>query len=307
MSTGLFALLDDITSVLAHVAMTTKVAAKKTAGVLGDDLALNAEQVSGARPERELPVVWAVAKGSALNKVMLVPAALALSEWLPVAITPLMVAGGVFLCYEGVAKLGDKLWRGPQKVEAERERVVAAFEQPATDLVAFERDKIRGAIRTDFILSAEIIVISLGTVADQALGIRALTLALIAIIATVGIYGLVAGIVKLDDMGLALRDKQSRALRLLSKVLVRTAPLLLRTLSVVGVAAVFLVGGGIVTHSVKLVSQWSAQLDGMLLEVEPFGSTLSLLATSALDAFVGLCAGGASFIVVAGGRRLANR
>lgn len=289
MSTSLFALLDDIASVLDDVALTTKLATKKTAGVLGDDLALNAKQVSGTAADRELPVVFAVAKGSALNKVVLVPAALLLSEFLPWLVMPLLVLGGAFLCYEGVHKLLEGL---------ARRRGGAAEPQPDAP-VEDEATKIKGAIRTDFILSAEIVVISLGAVADATLAIKALTLAAVSVVATVGIYGLVAGIVKLDDLGLLLQDSKSAALRLVSRGLLRASPLLMRALSVIGIAAVFLVGGGIVTHAVERLEHWSLDLRTALSESE-LGATLAPFAAAAFDALVGLCVGAISLLLVRG-------
>jgi predicted DNA repair protein MutK len=251
---SLLTLLDDIATVLDDVAALSKVAAKKGAGVLGDDLAVNAEQVSGVQAARELPVVWAVAKGSALNKVILVPAALLISLFLPWLITPLMVLGGLFLCYEGFEKLAHRWLHPVEETAAARAAVSAAAADPAVDLVAFERDKIKGAIRTDFILSAEIIVITLGIVGTAPLMTRIGVLVTIALLMTVGVYGLVAGIVKLDDAGLHLSRRAgigagARLVRGLGRALLAAAPRLMRVLGVVGTAAMFLVGGGILTHA----------------------------------------------------------
>jgi predicted DNA repair protein MutK len=245
---SLFALLDDIATVLDDVALLTKVAAKKTAGVLGDDLALNAQQVAGVKAEREIPVVWAVAKGSFVNKLILVPAALLISAVAPWAVTPLLMIGGAFLCYEGFEKLAHRFLHSKAEDEAEKAALLKAVEDPAVDVVAFEKEKIKGAIRTDFILSAEIIVISLGTVADAAFGMRVAVLSGIALLMTVGVYGLVAGIVKLDDLGLWLAKKQSALMRAIGTGLVRSTPWLMKGLSVAGTAAMFLVGGGIIVH-----------------------------------------------------------
>jgi predicted DNA repair protein MutK len=206
----LLALLDDIATVLDDVAVMTKVAAKKTAGVLGDDLALNAQQVAGVDSSRELPVVWAVAKGSMLNKAILVPAALLLSRFVPRAVIPLMMIGGVFLCFEGVEKVAHKLLHSKAEDDAHRDEAVEALIDPSVDLVAFEDDKIKGAIRTDFILSAEIIVITLGTVAKEAFAVQVGVLVAISILMTVGVYGLVAGIVKLDEAGLSSAGARAR-------------------------------------------------------------------------------------------------
>jgi predicted DNA repair protein MutK len=249
MATNLLALLDDIASVLDDVATLTKVATRKTAGVLGDDLALNAQQVSGVHADRELPVVWAVAKGSLRNKAILVPAALAISAFAPWAITPLLIVGGLFLCYEGAEKLVHKFLHSGRD-EAHRAELRRALTDPRVDLVALERDKIKGAIRTDFILSAEIIVITLGTVAAASLSTRIGVLVGISLLMTVGVYGLVAGIVKLDDGGLALTRSTSAALQSLGRAILVTAPWLMKALSIAGTAAMFLVGGGILTHGI---------------------------------------------------------
>jgi len=260
---SLFALIDDIATLLDDVSVMTKVAAKKTAGVLGDDLALNAQQVTGVKADRELPVVWAVAKGSVVNKAILVPAALAISAletWLhgrgyniPL-VTPLMMIGGAFLCFEGVEKLAHKFLHKGDDDQRHAERV-AAIQDENVDMVAFEKDKVRGAIRTDFILSAEIIVISLGTLAGRTFMEQVLTLVAISAIMTIGVYGLVGGIVKLDDAGLALtadaRDSGwARFKRAFGRGILYSAPYLMKFLSIAGTAAMFLVGGGILVHSV---------------------------------------------------------
>lgn len=255
---SLLALLDDIATVLDDVAVLSKVAAKKSAGVLGDDLAVNAEQVSGVQAKRELPVVWAVAKGSLVNKVILVPAALLVSQFAPWAVTPLMVLGGLFLCYEGFEKLAHRFLHSAGDDAAARAAVTAAAADPAVDLVAWERDKIKGAIRTDFILSAEIIVITLGVVGAAPFATRLGTLTAIALLMTVGVYGLVAGIVKLDDAGLHLASRRGDgaldgALRALGRGLLGAAPRLMKFLGVAGTVAMFLVGGGILTHALHLV------------------------------------------------------
>lgn len=246
---SLFALIDDIATILDDVALMTKVAAKKTAGVLGDDLALNAQQVHGIRAERELPVVWAVAKGSMLNKAILVPSALLISALLPALIIPLLMIGGLYLCFEGVEKLVHKLLHLHEDSEQAQAALVDAFLDQDVDMVAFEKDKIKGAIRTDFILSAEIIVIALGTMAVGAsLLQQALVLSIVAVVMTIGVYGVVAGIVKLDDAGFYLERKQSKALQAFGKLLIAAAPKLMRFLSVAGTIAMFLVGGGILVH-----------------------------------------------------------
>ncbi|MFZ5549590.1 MAG: DUF808 domain-containing protein [Pseudomonadota bacterium] len=244
---SLLALIDDIATVLDDVAVLTKVAAKKTAGVLGDDLALNAQQVAGVQAERELPVVWAVAKGSALNKAILVPAALLISAFAPWLITPLLMIGGAFLCFEGAEKLAHRFLHSRAEDDADHAALTAALTENV-DMVAFEKDKIKGAVRTDFILSAEIIAITLGSVAAAPFGTQASVLVLVSVVMTVGVYGLVAGIVKLDDAGLALSKRPGAGAKRLGAMLLAAAPWLMRTLAVLGTAAMFLVGGGILVH-----------------------------------------------------------
>jgi predicted DNA repair protein MutK len=295
---SLFALLDDLASILDDVATMTKVAAKKTAGVLGDDLALNAQQVSGVKAERELPVVWAVAKGSFRNKLILVPAAIVISAFAPWAVAPLLILGGLFLCYEGVEKLAHKWLAGPAVVEVERAAHVRAVADPAIDLVAVEKDKIKGAIRTDFVLSAEIIVIALGTVADATLGMRVLVISSIALLMTVGVYGLVAGIVKLDDAGLHLSLRRGSALldgalRAFGRGVLRAAPWLMKTLSVVGTAAMFLVGGGILAHGVPPLHHAVEGWTQAATAAPGAGPLLSVLAAPVLHALIGVLAGAA--------------
>ncbi|MBL8223809.1 MAG: DUF808 domain-containing protein [Chromatiales bacterium] len=303
---SLLALLDDIASVLDDVAVLTKAATKKTAGVLGDDLALNAEQVSGVRVERELPVVWAVARGSAVNKAILVPAALGISALAPWAVTPLLMAGGTFLCYEGVEKLAHRAGGGKEGA-AHRAALATALLDPAVDLAALEKDKIKGAIRTDFILSAEIIVIALGTVADAAFGTRVAVLVGIATLMTVGVYGLVAGIVKLDDAGLYLSRQTSALARRTGAMILRAAPWLMKGLSVAGTAAMFLVGGGILAHGIPAVhhlADVAAAAAGRLPGIGGVaGPVVSLLA----DALVGIAAGAVALGLVTAVKKLSPR
>ncbi|QIK14543.1 DUF808 domain-containing protein [Leclercia sp. 29361] len=248
---SLLTLLDDIATLLDDISLMGKLAAKKTAGVLGDDLSLNAQQVSGVRANRELPVVWAVAKGSLLNKVILVPLALLISAFIPWAITPLLMVGGAFLCFEGAEKILHSLEsrknKGKESPEARQQRLEALASQ---DPVTFEKDKIKGAIRTDFILSAEIVAITLGIVADAPLLNQVLVLSGIAIVVTIGVYGLVGVIVKLDDVGYWLSDKTSALAKMIGKALLVIAPWLMKSLSVIGTLAMFLVGGGIVVHGI---------------------------------------------------------
>jgi hypothetical protein len=254
MATSLLALFDDIATVLDDVAILTKVAARKTAGVLGDDLAVNAEQVTGVRAQREIPVVWAVFKGSLVNKLILVPAALVLSVIAPWVIAPLLIAGGLFLCYEGFEKLSHKYLHPKDDFDRHQE-IADALNDPKTDLAKLERDKVRGAIRTDFVLSAEIVAITLGIVAAAALPTRIIVLSGVALLMTVGVYGLVAGIVKLDDLGLYLTKRQGEGLgrelqHRVGRAILAGAPYLMKSLSVLGMIAMFLVGGGILVHGI---------------------------------------------------------
>lgn len=274
---SLLALIDDIATILDDVAVLTKVAAKKTAGVLGDDLALNAQQVAGVQADRELPVVWAVAKGSMLNKAILVPAALAISAFVPWLVTPLLMVGGAFLCYEGFEKLAHRYLHKPEEDEAHHAELTQAMSNPEVDLVAFEKDKIKGAVRTDFILSAEIIAITLGTVASQPLQTQFSVLALVAVVMTVGVYGIVAGIVKLDDAGLYLSRQGSAAAQAFGRFLLILAPWLMKALAVAGTAAMFLVGGGILIHGIAPLHHF----------IEPLGGVVGLLA----EGLVGIVAG----------------
>jgi predicted DNA repair protein MutK len=308
MASSLLALLDDIATVLDDVAAMTKVAAKKTAGVLGDDLALNAQQVSGLKADRELPVVWSVAKGSALNKVILVPAALAISALAPWAVTPLLMIGGAFLCYEGFEKLAHKFLHDKAEEEAHHVELVKAVADPAVDLVAFEKTKIKGAIRTDFILSAEIIAITLGTVATAQFVTQVAVLSGIAIIMTVGVYGLVAGIVKLDDAGLHLSkvsggDGASAMQRSLGRGILRAAPYMMKTLSIAGTAAMFMVGGGILVHGTPGAEALVHDLAARLHDVAGIGTVLQALATALLNALAGVIAGGIVVALVTGFKR----
>jgi predicted DNA repair protein MutK len=307
MASSLLALLDDITTLLDDVAVLSKVAVKKTSGVVGDDLALNAEQVTGFQPDRELPVVWAVAKGSFINKVILVPAALLISAFVPRLIVPLLMIGGIVLCYEGFEKVWHKLaHREPDAEEtAARETRVAALANPEVDLVALERVRIKGAIRTDFILSAEIVVIALGTMATAPMTQQIVSLSLIGVGITVLVYGLVAGIVKLDDLGMKLirtegANAAAASSRAFGATILRMAPWLMRTLSVVGTAAMFLVGGSIVAHGIPPVEHAVAALEH---GAGGAGWLVKLLA----DAVVGIVAGGLVVGVLALGKRLRRR
>ena len=298
-TSSLFALIDDIATILDDVAVMSKVAAKKTAGVLGDDLALNAEQVAGVKADRELPVVWAVAKGSFINKAILVPLALAISALAPWAVTPLLMIGGAYLCYEGFEKIAHKFLHSPFDERIHHSELVAAVANPAIDMVAFEKNKIKGAVRTDFVLSAEIIVITLGTVATATFAKQVAVLCAIALIMTVGVYGFVAAIVKLDDAGLYLSKKSSRLLRVIGDSMVAGAPYLMKLLSVVGTAAMFLVGGGIIVHGVPplhhTIESLTSNVGGLMASVMP----------TIADGLVGIIAGAAVLAGVILAKRIA--
>lgn len=301
-ASSLLALIDDIATVLDDVSVMTKVAAKKTAGVLGDDLALNAQQVTGVTADRELPVVWAVALGSLRNKVILVPAALAISAFAPWAVTPLLMVGGAYLCFEGFEKLAHKFLHSHEEDEAHKAEHLQALSDPALDIVAYEKDKVQGAIRTDFILSAEIIAITLGTVADAPFMQQLTVLSGIAFIMTVGVYGLVAGIVKLDDAGLYLSRRQRTGalfdgVRAFGRGLLGAAPYLMKTLSVVGTIAMFMVGGGILTHGIPLAHDTIHHLAEATGAVAGIGGLLKAVTPTALDALFGVLAGA---VVLAG-------
>ncbi|HSW34445.1 MAG TPA: DUF808 domain-containing protein [Steroidobacteraceae bacterium] len=292
---SLIALLDDIASILDDVSVLTKVATKKTAGVLGDDLALNAQQVSGIKANRELPVVWAVAKGSLVNKAILVPAALAISAIAPWAILPLLMVGGLFLCYEGFEKVWHKLTHRAVE-DAHRVELREALVDPNVDLRTVEKDKIKGAIRTDFILSAEIVVITLGTVAAATFGIRVGVLVGIALLMTVGVYGLVAGIVKLDDAGLYLSQRTGDGVlpalsRRLGRGILAFAPWLMKLLSVAGTAAMFLVGGGILTHGIPWIEHWFEEVARRSEGLSGLDAFLAAIVPILANAAVGLIAG----------------
>ena len=309
MATSLLALIDDIATILDDVAVLSKVAAKKTAGVLGDDLALNAQQVSGVKADRELPVVWAVARGSFINKAILVPAALAISAFAPWAVTPLLMIGGAFLCYEGFEKLAHKFLHSADERKGERDALSKALANPATDVLALEKSKIRGAVRTDFILSAEIIAITLGTVQATSFTTQLTVLSTIALVMTVGVYGLVAGIVKLDDGGLHLSKREGAGAlpslwRGLGRSILVTAPWLMKGLSIAGTAAMFLVGGGILTHglsplhhAIEVITERATQISTVLGAVTPL----------LMDAVTGIVAGAVVLFMVTAVKRLMRK
>lgn len=294
-ASSLLALIDDIATVLDDVAVMSKVAAKKTAGVLGDDLALNAQQVAGVRADREIPVVMAVAWGSMRNKAILVPLALAISAFLPWAITPLLMLGGAFLCFEGFEKLAHKFLHADE-AEAHHAEQLKVLTDPAADILAFEQDKIKGAVRTDFVLSAEIMAITLGTVAQEPFMKQVAVLTVIALVMTIGVYGFVAAIVKLDDGGLHLSRQAGEGAwpalqRRMGGWVLAAAPILMKTLSVVGTAAMFMVGGGILTHGIPALHDLSHALAQAVDSWPGVGALLAGLLPTLVDAMVGLIAG----------------
>jgi predicted DNA repair protein MutK len=289
---SLLALIDDIASVLDDVALMSKIAAKKTAGVLGDDLALNAQQVTGVNADRELPVVWAVALGSLKNKAILVPAALAISAFLPQAITPLLMVGGAYLCFEGFEKLAHKFLHSAAEDAAHEEELVEALVSNA-DMCVVEKEKIQGAIRTDFILSAEIIVIALGVVNAQGatFGAQVAALVAVAVAMTVGVYGIVAGIVKIDDLGLYLSRKSGSAVRAIGNLLLAGAPLLMKALSVIGTVAMFMVGGGIIGHAFEPLHHLAQSAAHAVAGTPVLGGVLAAVTPTLIDAVAGVLVG----------------
>lgn len=300
---SLLTLLDDIATLLDDVAVMTKLAAKKTAGVLGDDLALNAEQVSGIKADRELPVVWAVAKGSFLNKLILAPAALAISAFIPWLITPLLMIGGAFLCYEGFEKVMHKLFHEREEGRHHSE-MVKALANPAVDMVQFERDKVKGAIRTDFILSAEIIVIALGTVKEADFAVQVGAVAVVALLITLIVYGLVAAIVRMDDVGLHLirgdADNEWVSFRhRLGHGILAFAPLLMKTLAIVGTAAMFLVGGGILAHGVATLHHFvEHSAEAVEHAIPSIGGIIGALTPTIMNGLIGVIAGGILVVII---------
>ncbi len=307
-ASNLLALIDDIATILDDVSVMAKVAAKKTSGVLGDDLALNAQQVTGVNADRELPVVWAVAKGSMLNKLILVPAALAISAFVPWLVTPLLMVGGAYLCFEGFEKLAHRFW--PHGGDEEHEKLSLALADPAVDMVAMEKDKIKGAVRTDFILSAEIIAITLGIVANAPLMTQVLVLSSIAIVMTIGVYGLVAGIVKLDDGGLYLSQRPGPGAgfqRALGRAILAGAPWMMKSLSIIGTAAMFMVGGGILVHGVPALGEMLHHAEEAAHALPGVGGVLGWLANPVGGAVAGIIAGAIVFMVVSLAQRLFKR
>lgn len=294
-SSSLLALIDDIASLLDDVSVLTKIAAKKTAGVLGDDLALNAEQVSGVRAAREIPVVWAVAKGSLLNKAILVSAALIISRLAPWGVTPLLMLGGTFLCFEGCEKFAHKLLHSGDDGDELSQRRAARLD-PQVDVVELEREQIKGAVRTDFVLSAEIIAITLGSVATEPFDKQVLVLVSVALLMTVGVYGIVAAIVKLDDLGLYLSQRKgarvtARLARQLGLGILRAAPYLMKALSIGGTIAVFLVGGGILVHGIAPLHHAIEAFAERLSGLPGIGPLLHALVPMLLNSLFGVIVG----------------
>jgi len=304
-------LFDDIATILDDVSTLTSVATQKTAGVLGDDLALNAQQLIGLSADRELPVVWAVAKGSSKNKLILVPAALALSFFARVAIQPLLMIGGLFLCYEGVEKLAHKYLHSPEENEEHHQELIKAISDESIDMVAMEKKKIAGAIRTDFVLSAEIITLTLATVAkaQATFAIQVAVLCVVAVLMTVGVYGLVAIIVKLDDVGLFLTLKKGtggwRSIqRMLGRLILASAPYLLRTLSIAGTIAMFVVGGGILTHGIHALHESIHAVAEKIAHTPWIGGLLYYITGPTLDGVVGVIAGAIVLLIVLLAKRI---
>jgi len=306
-ASSLLALIDDIATLLDDVSVMTKVAAQKTAGVLGDDLALNAQQVAGVNADRELPVVLAVARGSAVNKMILVPAALAISALMPWAIIPLLMLGGAYLCFEGFEKLAHKFLHSKAEDAQHHAELVEAVANPIVDMVAFEKEKVKGAVRTDFILSAEIIVIALGTVAAASFTQQVTVLVLVSVVMTIGVYGLVAGIVKLDDAGLYLSKARSAGPRALGRGLLALAPKLMKTLSIVGTAAMFMVGGAILTHGIGPLHHAIEHAAHVVAEVPGIGGLLGMLTSTLLNLVAGVIAGGLVLALVSGAMAVLRR
>jgi predicted DNA repair protein MutK len=301
--TSLLALIDDIASILDDISLMSKVAAKQTAGVLGDDLALNAQQVAGVNADRELPVVWAVAKGSLKNKVILLPAALAISAFIPWAVMPLLMVGGAYLCYEGFEKLAHKLLHTRDSDDDHLARHTEVLADPAVDMVALEKAKIKGAIRTDFILSAEIIVIALGTVAKAPFGEQVVVMILVAFVMTAGVYGIVAGIVKLDDGGLYLSRQLGNNLfsimqRGIGGMVLKAAPYLMKAISILGTVAMFVVGGGILNHGIPGAHGLIHRLAHGEGTVPGFGTIFHGFTTIGMNALTGIVVGAVTLVLV---------
>ncbi len=305
---SLLTLIDNIATLLEDISVLSKVAVSKTAGVLGDDLALNAQQVHGVDADRELPVVWAVAKGSLVNKAILCPTALAVNYVAPWGVTPLLVIGGIYLCFEGVEKICHKFLHGKEE-DKHHDDLIAALSDEKVDMVAFEKERIQGAVRTDFVLSAEIIVITLGLIAKEPFWTQVAVMIAISMIMTVGVYGLVGGIVKLDDIGLAMSQRTggtffSRSWRWIGRMLVQAAPKLLKLLSIVGTIAMFTVGGGIIVHGIKWLGNPLHHFAEYVGEWSHLGWPIVYAVSGLLNIGVGLLFGAAALLVVEGARKV---
>ena len=298
MATGLLLLLDDIASILDDVATLTKVSVEKTAGVLGDDLALNAHQVSGVAPNRELPIVWAVAKGSMVNKAILIPGALAFSVCAPWAITPLMIVGGSFLCFEGCEKIAHKFLHPKHEDDAHLAQHIEILATEEIDVAEAESEKIKGAIRTDFILSAEIIVIALDIVEKSTFSTQLAVLVGVGILMTIGVYGLVAGIVKLDDLGMYFSARRGARTRSLGSFILAATPYLMKFLSVAGTIAMFLVGGGILVHKIEFLHHFVENISHLTARIPLLSSVVERTTTMILESLIGLIAGAIVLAVV---------
>ena len=295
MASGLLLLLDDIATILDDVALMSKMAAKKTAGVLGDDLALNAQQVTGVRADREIPIVWKVAKGSFVNKLILVPLALLISVIAPWLINPLLMLGGLFLCYEGVEKVLHTIMH---KKPTTSEEAKAEFDSEELDLANFEKEKVKGAVRTDFILSAEIVVISLGTVATASLMTKVSVLSIIAVVMTIGVYGLVGMIVKIDDLGLYLTKQTTSFKQTIGRGLLAFAPILMKLLSIVGTIAMFLGGGGIINHTIPLLHHLTENTVDHVETIPAVGNIIGALTPTLINFGIGLVAGAIVLLIM---------
>ncbi len=301
---SLLALIDDIATILDDIALMSKLAVKKTAGVLGDDLALNAQQISGVTSDRELPIVWRVAKGSLINKVILIPLALFISAVWAKGVLLLLMIGGLYLCYEGVEKVSHSLFHRHKPIKAETvEQSAEKAKQSIQDFKILETEKVKGAVRTDFILSAEIVVISLGTMVGASLLDQFLVLVVIGIGITFGVYGLVAGILRLDDLGLYLIQKPEQFYKRMGCHILKLAPYLMKTLSIVGTAAMFLVGGGIIAHGVPVINHWVETRTEQINVIPAFDHLFDSLLTMGLNGLIGIIAGVAALLLVSMGQK----
>lgn len=262
MGSGFFAVLDDIAALMDDVAVASKLATKKTAGILGDDLAVNAEKATGFLSTRELPVLWSITKGSFINKLIIIPLALLLNFFVPIAIKVALIAGGLYLAYEGVEKIIEYLFHKPKKG-------VEVIQENKEEGLALEKSKIKSAVTTDFILSVEIIIIALGTVVDKSLTIQILTVTVVGIIATVGVYGIVALIVRMDDAGYKLikRSNEKGFFAALGNVLVKGLPIVIKSLAVIGTLALILVSGGIFVHNIQYLHDLYPTVPSIIKEI----------------------------------------